>query len=268
MQSGQMSQNGSLVDDPERVFNNDEHENEVEEENTKVMIQSLHLKVEELTGLIKSATVIASKAVLEEQPTKECSKLTAKVKALKKQKEEVNGLLNDLLENSTEGQYQRDEYETASDRQSFFGGVHTPASARGEQQAFFQKRSIVPKDMPKYGKGEYKDIEDFVLGFEKVLNAYKLEYDVNWERLLPLGLQCLESQWVEANLARKQFTWKEAKTLLVKHYTQPMCLSKRLRSLFMGNVKDMQNIHTFCDEFVQTMRDCNVKNDNMLLMEA
>jgi hypothetical protein len=126
----------------------------------------------------------------------------------------------------------------------------------------------VPKDIPKFGKSEHKDIEDFVLGFEKVLNTYKLEYDANWEHLLPLGLQQLESQWVEANLAHKQFTWKEAKTLLVKHYTQPMGLSKRLQSLFMGNVKDMQNICAFCDEFVQIMRDCNVKDDNMLLTEA
>jgi hypothetical protein len=87
-------------------------------------------------------------------------------------------------------------------------------------------------------------------------------------KLLPLGLQRLESQLVEANLACQQLTWKEAKTLLIKHYTQPMRLSKRLRSLFMGNVKDMQNIRAFCDEFVQTMRDCNVKDDNMLLTEA
>jgi hypothetical protein len=36
----------------------------------------------------------------------------------------------------------------------------------------------------------------------------------------------------------------------------------------MGNVKDMENIHAFCDEFVQMMHDCNVKDDNMLLTEV
>jgi hypothetical protein len=65
-----------------------------------------------------------------------------------------------------------------------------------------------------------------VLGFEKVLNAYQLDYDANWECLLPLGLQCLESQWVEANLAHKQFIWKEAKGLLVKH-TEPTYVSEQ-----------------------------------------
>jgi hypothetical protein len=63
--------------------------------------------------------MVASKAVLEEQPAKECAKLTAKVKTLKKRKKEVNVLLLDLLESSRESQFQHDEYEMASDRQSF-----------------------------------------------------------------------------------------------------------------------------------------------------
>jgi hypothetical protein len=127
---------------------------------------------------------------------------------------------------------------------------------------------VVPKDLPCFGKGEHKDIEDFVLGFEKVLRAYDLDLDVHWERLLPLGLPKLVSQWVEANLARQNLLWKEAKTLRVKHYSQPMRLSKRLRGLFMGGIKDLANIRSFCDEFVQTMRDCSIKDDNMLLTEA
>jgi hypothetical protein len=175
-------------------------EDEVDEDNVEVSIESLHLKMEELMELIKSATMVASKEVLEEQPAKECTIPMAKVKALKKRKEEVNGLLVDLLENSKESQYQRDEYEAVLVRQSFFGGARTPASTSGEQQSFFKNLIVVPKDMPKYGKGEYKDVEDFVLGLEKKLNAYELDYDANWECLYPLDIQHFESKWVEANL--------------------------------------------------------------------
>jgi hypothetical protein len=72
-----MSQNGSVHNGGGGILHNEERIELAEEEDVEVMIQSLHLKVEELTGQMKSVTVVASKAVLEEQTAKDCSKLTA-----------------------------------------------------------------------------------------------------------------------------------------------------------------------------------------------
>jgi hypothetical protein len=117
-------------------------EDEVDEDNVEVLIKSLHLKMEELTELIKSETMVTSKGVLEEQPAKDCTKLTAKVKALKKIKEEVSGLLIDLLENRKESQYQCDDYETVSDRQSFFGVVHVHLLPHMVSSKVFSKNAV------------------------------------------------------------------------------------------------------------------------------
>jgi hypothetical protein len=101
-----MSLNGN-DNDNDVLLLNEEHEEELDEEGVKRMIESLCAKVEELMGLVRAATVVASKAVLEGQPAKECTKLTGKVKVLKKKKEEVAGLLQDLLESSRQEQYQK-----------------------------------------------------------------------------------------------------------------------------------------------------------------
>jgi ssDNA-binding Zn-finger/Zn-ribbon topoisomerase 1 len=136
----------------------------VEKEELEVMIQSLYLKVEKLMGLIKSATVVASKAVIEEQPAKECSKLTAKVKALKKKKEEVHGLLMDLLDNSREIQHPGVGYEMALDRQSFWWCSNTSIST---WQTTIHTQTLCPRTYPSMEKVSKRILKTLCLVLRK-----------------------------------------------------------------------------------------------------
>jgi len=135
-------------------------------------------------------------------------------------------------------------------------------------------RAVVPSGLPLlqlkgeniWRKGEevFDSAHDFCVSFEKVLRAHVQDFDINWERLLPMCLNTEQISWCEEVLLGRSFMWKDAKAMVLDYFDTPF-----RKFLLMAEVGSMrqdryESNKEYANRFQKMRREANIEDGTFL----
>lgn len=143
-----------------------------------------------------------------------------------------------------------------------------------EEKSHASKNSSIVPNLPalqlksdRWSSGEgFDSVHDYCTTFEKILRAHDLNLNHHWERLLPLSLSNVHYSWYTDKLMGKQFTWTEAKTILLDYMDTPY-----RRFLLMAKVGSMrqrrnETTRSYAETFQKLRREANFEDGVLLVV--
>ena len=135
-------------------------------------------------------------------------------------------------------------------------------------------RAVVPSGLPLLQlKGEniwkpkedvHDSAHDFCVAFETVLRAHIQDFDMNWERLLPMCMNTEQISWCEENLLNRSLNWEDAKVKILDFFDTPF-----RKFLLMAEVGSMrqgrhESNRDYASRFQKLRREASIEDGTFL----
>ncbi|KAG0165760.1 hypothetical protein DFQ29_001387, partial [Apophysomyces sp. BC1021] len=116
------------------------------------------------------------------------------------------------------------------------------------------------------GKEVFDSVEHFLRTFQKVLIAFDVNLDANWEKWLSLSLRDDHDAWFESRLANKNLTWAQAHKLFVQRFESPdrmIMMASKAYSMVMGK---NETVLEYSTRFQKTYREGGILDNEGLAL--
>ncbi|KAG0182532.1 hypothetical protein DFQ28_001985, partial [Apophysomyces sp. BC1034] len=136
------------------------------------------------------------------------------------------------------------------------------------------RQQVVPHNLPKFqlteqeiwskGNAVFNSTHDFLHTFEIQLEAYSLDSDAHWRRLLPLCLNMKQDSWFANKLFKQQLSWEQAKKQIMEKYDSPLRkfqLMVYVSSLYQGQ---HEQIGEYTDKFQKLCCEAGIEDNTQL----
>ena len=127
---------------------------------------------------------------------------------------------------------------------------------------------IVPPNLPIFGIGTNpnQEIEYFTRIFALTLNAYGLNIDTAWCRLLPLCIPIDMQDWLQRTHPTTH-DWKKVCFSLHRQYGNPNKRREALVKLYSCKFQNDESIMEFIQKFLTLMREAQVSSENIDMVD-
>ena len=122
---------------------------------------------------------------------------------------------------------------------------------------------IVPANLPTYliGNNPITEIELFTRMFALTLNAYGLNINTAWQRLLPLCVSMELQDWILRTQAYT-LTWKQIASNLIQQYSNPHKRREAIVKLYSYKYSEEESIMEYFANFLKLMRQAQISVTN------